>query len=106
MMTEELGYGPVEASAWRAASATFVAFLTIGFLPLAPFFYDLVAPGELEGAFFWSAVLTGVAFLIVGGLKSRFVDQSWWRSGLETLAVGGLAAVLAYGIGAALKGVA
>ena len=48
----------------------------------------------------------GVAFLVVGGMKSRFVDQSWWRSALETLTVGGLAATLAYAAGAILQSIA
>jgi VIT1/CCC1 family predicted Fe2+/Mn2+ transporter len=106
MMTEELGYGVTEPSEVQAAVATLVAFLLVGFLPLAAFVYDLVAPGDLEQAFTWSAAMTGIAFFAVGSLKSRYVEQSWWRAGLETLAVGGLAAVLAYVAGALLKGVA
>ena len=86
--------------------ATLIAFLTVGFLPLIVFVYDLVAPGDVEDAFTWSATMTGVAFAVVGGLKSRFVDQSWWRSALETVAVGGLAAVLPYAAGAFLHRVA
>jgi vacuolar iron transporter family protein len=106
MMREELGFASTEPNEVRAALATLVAFITVGFLPLAVYVYDLAAPGRVENAFTWSAVTTGIAFLVVGGLKSRFVDQSWWRSALETLAVGGLAAALAYAAGALLQGVA
>ena len=106
MMSEELGYGSTEPNEYRAAFATLVAFLTVGFLPLTVFVYDLAAPGDVEHAFTWSAVMTGIAFLIVGSMKSRFVDEAWWRSALETLVVGGLAAVLAYAAGALLQGVA
>ena len=104
MMLEELGYGKAEPSALRAAGATLLAFLTVGFLPLAAFVYDLITPGTVDGAFAWSAILTGVAFFVVGSLKSRYVEQLWWRAGLETLAVGGTAAVLAYVVGALLAG--
>ena len=106
MMAEELGYGSAEPNELRAAATTFVAFVAIGFLPLAAFVYDLAAPGELDAAFAISAFMTGVAFFVVGGLKARYVEQAWWRSGLETLAVGGLAAVLAYLAGTLLQGVA
>ena len=106
MMSEELGYGSTEPNEFRAATATLVAFLAVGFLPLLVFVYNVAAPVDVADPFAWSAVLTAVAFLVVGGMKSRFVDQSWWRSALETLVVGGLAAVLAYGAGAALQGVA
>jgi VIT1/CCC1 family predicted Fe2+/Mn2+ transporter len=105
MMTEELGFGSNPKNEYRAAFATLVAFLAVGFLPLMVYVYDVAAPGDVENPFAWSAVMTGVAFFVVGALKSRFVDQSWWRSGLETLAVGGLAAVLAYAAGAFLQGV-
>jgi VIT1/CCC1 family predicted Fe2+/Mn2+ transporter len=106
MMSEELGFGAAAPSELRAAAATFIAFLVVGFLPLMVFVYDLAAPGDVRNTFMWSAIMTGVAFVVVGALKSRFVDQSWWRSGLETLAVGGVAAVLAYATGAVLQAVA
>jgi vacuolar iron transporter family protein len=106
MMREELGYGAAGPKPLRAAAATLVAFVTVGFLPLAPFVFDLAMPGELEAPFAWSAVLTGAAFLVVGSLKARFVEQPFWRSGMETFGVGGAAAALAYLLGALLQGVA
>jgi VIT1/CCC1 family predicted Fe2+/Mn2+ transporter len=106
MMSEELGFGTSEPNEYRAAFATFTAFLAIGFLPLAVFVLDLLTPGDIGNAFAWSAVMTGSAFLVVGAMKSRFVDQAWWRSALETLAVGGLAATLAFVAGALLQDVA
>ena len=106
MMSEELGFGSTEPNEYRAALSTLAAFLTVGFLPLLVYVYDVAAPGDVEDPFLWSAVMTGVAFLVVGGMKARFVDQPWWRSALETLAVGGLAAALAYAAGAILGNVA
>jgi len=78
----------------------------VGFLPLIVFVYDLAVPGDVGRTFMWSAVMTGVAFFVVGALKSHFVDQSWWRSALETLVVGGVAALLAYAAGAFLQEIA
>jgi VIT1/CCC1 family predicted Fe2+/Mn2+ transporter len=105
MMREELGYGTTERDELRAALTTLIAFITVGFLPLSVFVYDLIAPGEVDDAFTWSAVMTAVAFAAVGGMKSRFVDQSWWRSALETVVLGGMAAALAYATGAFLQGI-
>ena len=103
MMSEELGFGSTEPNEYRAALSTLAAFITIGFLPLLIYVYDLIAAGDVTRLFLWSAVLTGLAFAIVGGMKARFTDQSWWRSALETLAIGGLAAALAYGAGTLLE---
>ena len=62
--------------------------------------------GFVTDPFFWSAVLTGVAFFAVGAVKSRFVDQRWFVAGLETLLTGSIAAGLAFGAGFLLKGIA
>jgi VIT1/CCC1 family predicted Fe2+/Mn2+ transporter len=104
MMSEELGFGTTEPNEYRAALSTLAAFITIGFLPLLIYVYDLFAAGSVSHPFLWSAVLTGVAFAVVGALKARFTAQSRWRSALETLVIGGLAASLAYGAGTLLEG--
>jgi VIT1/CCC1 family predicted Fe2+/Mn2+ transporter len=105
MRREVLGHGSDVPHPLRAAASTFVAFIVVGFLPLGAFVYDFALPGDVASPFTWSVVLTGLAFLAVGALKARVVDQPAWRSALETLAVGGGAAVLAYVLGSALQGV-
>jgi VIT1/CCC1 family predicted Fe2+/Mn2+ transporter len=103
MLREEHGLGGVEPSPLRAGATTLLAFLMIGSFPLLAFVFDAIAPGGLDRVFVWSAAMTAVAFFAVGSLKARFVEQAWWRSGLETLAIGGAAAVLAYAAGAFLE---
>lgn len=106
MMVEEHGYSVTPEEPLRAASSTFVAFVVVGFIPLFAFIFDAVFPSVIDGPFVWSSFMTGVAFFVVGALKSRFVAQRWWKSGLETLVMGGAAAAIAYGIGALLQNVA
>ena len=59
---------------------------------------DLIA-----NAFAFSCGITTLAFFVVGALKGQYVEQSWYRSGLETTLVGGAAALQAYGFGALLR---
>ena len=105
MMVEEHGYSVTPEEPLRAASSTFVAFVVVGFIPLFAFILDALFPSVIDGPFVWSSFMTGVAFFVVGALKSRFVAQRWWKSGLETLVMGGAAAAIAYGIGALLQNV-
>ncbi len=103
MLKEKLGLPLHGPSPWRAGLSTFVAFVAVGLLPLLAFIHQMTVPGGPSNPFLWSAVLTGAAFFTVGALKSRFVEQRWYVAGLETLGVGGLAAILAYLVGMALK---
>lgn len=103
MMVDELGYGRTRTHPFRAARATFVAFVIVGSVPLTPFLVDLFGPSLIADPFLWSLPLTAFAFFVVGAMKSRFVTQRWWWSGAETLTVGGIAAAIAYGLGAALE---
>lgn len=100
MLTEELGLPLELPRPARAAFSTFAAFLLVGIVPLLPLF----VPGlGWAAAFAWSCVMTGAAFLGVGMCKGRVLGTSPWRGGLETLAVGGVAAALAYAVGAWLR---
>jgi VIT1/CCC1 family predicted Fe2+/Mn2+ transporter len=102
MLTEELGLPLQGPSPGRAGWVTFVAFVGVGVIPLLPFLAQHFL--RFPNPYGWSAALTALAFYAVGSIKSRFVEQKWYWSGLETLLLGGGAAVLAYLIGAALKG--
>ena len=98
MVREEYGLPAAVRSSWRAAASTFSAFLLCGLLPLIPFVTGLT------NAFGIAAVATGFAFALIGALKSRWSIRPWWRSALETLAVGAGAATVAYGISSGIRG--
>lgn len=97
MLTEEYGL-PVEArSEWLAASSTFSAFLICGVVPLVPYLLGL------QDAFAFAVVSTGVVFFLIGCFRSKWSLYPWWKTGLGTLAVGGVAAAIAYAVGFALR---
>jgi len=93
MLVEEYGLSPVDPHPMRAAQATFVAFLMAGMVPLLPYLLSVSNPFE------WAIAATGLTFFAVGAAKSRWSLAPWWRSGFETLAIGGVAAAIAYFVG-------
>ncbi len=93
MLEGEYGLGSVDPHPMRAAIWTFAAFLLAGSVPLVPFILGVPA------AFTWSAVATLAVFFAIGSFKARWSLTAWWRSGLETLGIGGAAAALAYAVG-------
>lgn len=103
MMTDELGLSLSRRSPLKAAASTMLAFLLIGIIPLLAFVLQSLSPQLISRPYAWSSVLTCVAFFAVGAIKARFVQQRWYWSGLETLALGGAAAALAYVVGASLS---
>lgn len=103
MVQEEHGLSLVQPDPWKAASATFVAFCLVGLLPLGSFLWNWLTPLPVPRPFLWSIGLTVLAFFAIGSLKGRFTSQRWYRSGLETLLLGGAAAAIAYAVGEALR---
>lgn len=97
MLAEEYGMPQQVRSAITAALSTFSAFLFCGAIPLLPFVLRLPNPFAI------SLAMTLVVFFAIGSIKSRWLVVSWWRAGLETLAIGSVAASLAYAAGAVLE---
>ncbi len=84
---------PIDPNPLRAATATFAAFLVAGIVPLAPFLFGI------DDAFPVSIGLTLAVFAGIGAAKSHWSLAPWWRSSLETLLIGGTAALIAYLVG-------
>lgn len=93
MLTDEYGLTRDEPDPMRSALATFAAFLAAGSVPLMPFVLGL------PDAFTISSIATLVTFFLIGAAKSRWSISKWWWSGGETLLIGALAAMIAYGVG-------
>ena len=98
ILIEDHGLSPVDPNPIPAAAATFAAFLACGLVPLLPFLLGVPDP------FAASIGATALVFLAIGAAKSRWSLISWQRSGLETLAIGSVAALIAYGVGYFVSG--
>lgn len=88
----------------RTAGATFISFIVMGLVPLLVYIYSYMNGTGHERLFLYSCVLTGTSFLLIGFLRSHVTRAKWYRSMLETLLLGGIAAVLAYYAGSILEG--
>ncbi len=91
---EDLNQNPSNKKAISAALVTFCAFILIGFIPLFPFVIDFG-----ENNFILSIILTLTAFSIVGYIKGLITGKGKIISALQTLIMGALAALIAYGVG-------
>jgi vacuolar iron transporter family protein len=100
MVTEEFGLQLDGPAPLRAGASTFAAFALAGFIPLVPF----CLPGAITGerTFLLSTIATAITFFLIGLAKGRVVHHPLVASGLQTLAIGGVAAALAYLAGAGL----
>lgn len=95
-------------NALKTAFATFVSFLIIGIIPLLSFLIGALTGNEwiIERQFILAFLLTGIAFLIVGGIKGSIIGKRPLRTAIETLLIGGFAAGIAYLVGHLLRGLA
>lgn len=104
MMVDELGMTADERNPWWNGLATLAAFLIAGVVPLLVYLAGLLVTIPPQTAFLISVALSGLALFGLGAAKVLVTGQRIARSGTEMLLVGGLAAVVAYGVGVLLRG--
>jgi VIT1/CCC1 family predicted Fe2+/Mn2+ transporter len=104
MMKEELGLIEDEKDPIHSSVSTFVGFNLVGLIPLIPFMIFMMIGIELNGeAFVYSIAGVCTAFFLVGMIKGKIVKKSMIRSGINTLIIGGIAAIVAYLVGYGLN---
>ncbi len=102
MLTEEWGLPLETPRPIYSAFATMSAFVIAGMVPLAPLFFYL--DSNAKHSFALTSVLTATTFFMIGYVRGRITERNAWLAGLETLFIGGIAAAVAYGVGALLEG--
>ncbi|PRY88172.1 VIT1/CCC1 transporter family protein [Mongoliibacter ruber] len=98
MMKNELEMIPEEKSPFKIGLATLISFILIGFIPLMIYVYDFFNHTEFD-VFLWTSVFTGLAFMVIGSLKSMVNQTNIFKSIGETLGLGIVAASVAYFVG-------
>lgn len=103
IMHEEMGLVEQKSSRpLKGALVTLISFMAAGLVPLFPY----LAFTESENTFFYAVIFTAIALFSIGASRAFFMARSWLATGLEMLFVGGVAAVIAYGIGLAVSKIA
>lgn len=91
---------------FKTALATFTSFVLLGIAPLLSFFLELLFGWFSGKQFLISCILTSLAFIVVGVVRGKITKQNRFKAALETLLVGGIAASVAYAVGALLHNLA
>lgn len=100
MMRFELGLeAPDPRRALRSALTIAVSYTVGGLIPLVPY----MVTATVRQALGISVAVTVVALFVFGFVKGRFTGAGPWRSALQTVLIGGLAASAAFGIARAIS---
>lgn len=83
--------------------STYASFILIGLVPLLAYVVDYMFKLGSDNLFVIASVLTALAFVGIGLLKSYVARTSRLRGVAETLVLGVIAAVLAYSLGDLLE---
>ncbi|MDT0644411.1 VIT1/CCC1 transporter family protein [Zunongwangia sp. F363] len=103
MMKEELEMVKDDKTPFKTAGVTFFSFLLVGSVPLLSYFFAGTTEASDQQLFLYSCILTAIALALVGNLKSMVTERNVFMGIFETVALGGLAAILAYFVGDILE---
>lgn len=99
MMKEELELQEETKTPLGMGLATFIAFVLLGLIPLLVYLIDYFSAESMPNIFAISCAMTGLTFVGIGFLKSTVTGTRKLRGILETLILGGAAAILSYFVG-------
>lgn len=83
--------------------STYVSFIIVGLVPLLAYTVDLIFDLHLDNLFVIASVLTALAFIGIGYLKSKVAHAPVMRAVAETLILGVIAASFAFVLGDVLE---
>ena len=86
---------PSDSSAGMNGLMTFLSFIALGSVPLIPYF--LLDP--VQSTFYLSVTATFCALVALGLLRWRVTNESIFRCFGETVLIGGICAMVAFGVG-------
>lgn len=84
-------------------ATTYLAFILVGLVPLLAHTFEVIFDTGSSNSFLVASILTAVAFIGIGLLKSKVARAPRLRSILETLILGVIAAGFAYVLGDLLE---
>jgi VIT1/CCC1 family predicted Fe2+/Mn2+ transporter len=93
MMRFELGLEePAKGRALQSAATIAIAYIAGGAIPLAPY----LVFADVGTALRVSVIVTLIALTIFGGIKGRALGSNLFKSALQTVLIGGIAAAAAF----------
>ncbi len=99
VMSEEYEMLPEKKSPFAIGMATYLAFIIVGFIPLLAYTLDSIFGWQYAYLFTVTIMLSALAFIGIGLLKSQIAQTNKLRAVGETLVLGALAAGFAFYIG-------
>ncbi len=103
-MNDGHGHG-FDRESFMNASATFISFIIVGAVPLAPYVYSYIVGADMYVAFWISIILTLIAFALIGLMRGIVTKTSKWVATLEAFGLGTVAALISYAAGGFLESI-